>query len=81
MIIKSRESCEVSLRRISKISSMSLKMSLDGVVVQWCNLTLQPEQSGGHGVISGMAPSFDRHDKESWTRLALRYFYDPSARR
>ena len=39
----------------------------------WCNpLTLQPEQSGGHGLLSGIAPLFDRHDKVSRTRLVLR---------
>ena len=47
----------------------------EGVVAQWCNpLTLKPEQSGGVGLI----PSLEHHDKESWIRLGLLYFCDPS---
>ena len=45
-----------------------------------CNpLALQPEQSGGVGLKPGRAPPLERHDKGSWTRLALSYFCDPSA--
>ena len=53
---------------------------LEGVVAPWCNpLTLQPEQSGGVGSSPGRAPSLERHDKGSRTRLGLLYFCDPSA--
>ena len=54
--------------------------SVEGVVAPWCNpLTLQPEQSGGVGSSPGRAPSLERHDKGSRTRLGLLYFCDPSA--
>ena len=62
--------------------SKEFKMTLipKGAVAQWCNpLTLQPEQSGGVGLKPGRAPPFEHHDKETWTRLALRYFSHPSA--
>ena len=43
----------------------------EGVVAQCCNpLILQPE-SGGGGSKPGRAPSLERHDMGSWTRLAL----------
>ena len=42
------------------------------VVVQLYNpLTLQPGQSGGQGSILGKAPSLERHNKGSHTRLVL----------
>ena len=54
--------------------------SFEDVVAQWYNpLTLQPEQSGGVGSSPGRTPPFKRHDKGSWTRLALSYFCDPRA--
>ena len=41
--------------------------------MHWCNpLTLQPEQSGGVGLIPGRAPPLERHDKGWQTRLALK---------
>ena len=40
--------------------------------------TLQPDQSGGVGSSPGRAPPLECHDKGSQTRLALRYFCDPS---
>ena len=53
---------------------------IEGVVAPWCNpLTLQPEQSGGVGSSPGRAPSLERNDKGSRTRLGLLYFCDPSA--
>ena len=52
----------------------------EGVVAPWCNpLTLQPEQSGGVGSISGRTPPLERHDKGLRTRLGLLYFCDLSA--
>ena len=33
-------------------------------MAKWCNpLTLQPEQSGGQGSITGRVPPLERHDK------------------
>ena len=53
---------------------------IEGVVAQCCNpLTLTPEQSGGVGSRRDRASPLERHDKGSWTRLALSHFYDPSA--
>ena len=62
------------------IVKVSLEGCFEGVVAPWCNpLTLQPEQSGGVGSSPGRAPSLERHDKGSRTRLGLLYFCDPSA--
>ena len=44
-------------------------------------MILQSEQSGGVGSIPGRAPPLEHHDKGSRTRLALRYFCSPRARR
>ena len=39
------------------------------VVMQWCNpLTLQPELTGGVGLISRTAPSLEHPNKVSWTQ-------------
>ena len=51
-----------------------------GVVAQWYDaLSLQSEKSGGVGSIPGRAPFLERHNKGSWTRLALSCFCGPSA--
>ena len=64
---------------IGKEKQTNSKIKLEGVVAQRCNpLTLQSEQSGGVGSIPGRAP-LERHDKGSRTRLAFRYFCDPSS--
>ena len=53
--------------------------NFEGVVAQWCNpLTLQPEQSGGVGWITGGAPPLKCHNKGLQTRLGLLHFCDPS---
>ena len=52
----------------------------EGVVAQWCNpLTLKSEQSSGVGSISGRTPPFERHSKNSRTRLGLLDICDPCA--
>ena len=52
----------------------------EDVVAPLCNpLTLQLEQSGGVGSISGRTPPFECHDMGSRTRLGLLYFCDRSA--
>ena len=49
-------------------------------VALWCRpLSLEPEQSDGHGSIPGRAQPLERHEKGSHTRLALSYFCDLSA--
>ena len=41
-----------------------MKVSVEGVMAQWCNpLTLQPEQSGGVRSIPCRARPLERHDK------------------
>ena len=66
-------------RRYSWCCSIAV-LFIEGVVEQLCNpLTLQSEQSGGVGSIPCRAPPLERHDKGPRTRLALRYFCDPSA--
>ena len=57
-----------------------LFQKIEGIVVPWCNPpTLQPEQSGGVDSNPGRVPPLERHDKGSWTRLDLLYFWNPSA--
>ena len=74
-----RESPVSQLNSFDKDAFLSTHMRR-GVVAPWCNpLTLQPEQSGGVGSSPGRAPSLERHDKGSRTRLGLLYFCDPSA--
>ena len=54
-----------------------LSQNFQGVVAQWCNpLTLQPERSGGVGLMPGRVVPLERHDKGSrvgslvsWTRF------------
>ena len=56
--------------------------SLEGVVAPWCSpltLQLQPEQSGGVGLIPGRTPPLERHDKGLLTQLGPPYFCDPTA--
>ena len=50
-----------------------LKFPFEGVVALWCNprKTLQPEQSGGVGLIPGRTQPLERHDKGPRTRLVL----------
>ena len=71
---------QLYLVRLFSESLIILLTCSDGAVAQWCNpLTFKPEQSGGVGSRRGRASPLERHDKGSWTRLALSYFCDPSA--
>ena len=79
MIVSARNDYQ-HCRPNTVLQKSALAKSFEGVVAQWCNpRTLQSEQSGGVGLIPGRAQQLERHDKGSWTRLALSYFCDPSA--
>ena len=42
--------------------------AFEEVVAPWCSpLTLQPEQSGGMGLIPSWTLPLERHDRASWT--------------
>ena len=65
-------------KKQSEVNPIRCRVGVEVVVTPCCNaLTLQLEHSGGRG--SNPTSTFERHDKNSRTRLVLSYFCDLSA--